>query len=336
MSERIVFERNFANYPRFLCSIGMGWCSVDLFSDRVEIAQSLISRTGEYISSFPGWDVRLEPSATTHEIVYIESDKSYVEWDSKFSVLTAYGKREDYEDGQAIAYIGFWLMEVQRQSKSTFTLHSSAFELQGKGVLLLGHSGSGKTSVLMGMCERFGGRVISNDLTILRHGAQNDTMVLENGTKEIRLRYSSIKSRFKHLLPLFLSDSGSGWTTKIPVSPKDLGFESFERECLLRKVFSIHLDKDEKSPLVVSRETDIAIRYLLYEDMSRIIRGSAISLFGKDNKFLGYLPSLDSQELHNKRVAAIQYIVDDLQVILVSGGNLKEICNMIYTISTSQ
>ncbi len=36
--------------------------------------------------------------------------------------------------------------------------------------------------------------------------------------------------------------------------------------------------------------------------MSRIVRGNAISLFGVNDNILGYTPSLDNLDLHQKRV----------------------------------
>ena len=101
----------------------------------------------------------------------------------------------------------------------------------------------------------------------------------------------------------------------------------------LSAVFLIHLDSQEDYPLLVHKTEGIDIRYILYEDMSRIVRGNAISLFGADDKILGYTPSLDNLDLHQRRVAAIECFLGEIGVWNISGGNLGQICQTIYEIT---
>ena len=69
--------------------------------------------------------------------------------------------------------------------------------------------------------------------------------------------------------------------------------------------------------------------------MSRIIRGSAISLFGKQNNILGYIPSLDTPQFHQGRVDTIEFILNKIRVWNISGGNIDQICEAITRITFS-
>jgi hypothetical protein len=128
---------------------------------------------------------------------------------------------------------------------------------------------------------------------------------------------------------MFTDSNGSPWETKLTMDPLALGLKQADSPRQLKAAFAVHLDSNGNFPLSEYRENGISIRYKLYEDMSRIIRGNAISLFGADNRILGYTPSLDSPEIHKRRVEAIEYLVEDLGVWYISGGNLKEICQAI-------
>lgn len=329
MKERLLDQEREA-YPQFQCSIHMGEHSVNVFSNEDGFLSNLLRSTTDYVTSFPGWDVKQEPGDSPVSIIYLPSSDSEIQYFGHTKTVLATGKPEDYKSGQVLAYLGFWLMELQRQSESMFTVHSSALALGDRGVLLMGHEGAGKTSILLEMARKYDGEIISNDLTIIKHRPRDENMILVDGTKEIRLRQSSVVKRFPSLSEMFTENNSSPWENKVVVDPARLGLRQANSPKDLHAVFMIHLDSNENCPLSGHREEGISIRYRLYEDMSRIIRGNAISLFGADRKILGYTPSLDTVEIHQKRVAAIEYLVEDLGVWYVSGGNLEEVCEAIY------
>ncbi len=183
MKERLLSLEREA-YSGFQCSIYMGGHSVNVYSKVDIFLPSLMEGTADYISSFPGWKVEQEQSNSCYSIVYLPGSEPEIQYIKERNVVLAMGELEDYKSGQALAYLGFWLMELQRQSDSMFTIHSSALALEENGVLLMGHEGAGKTSILLGMIKEYGGEVISNDLTVVKHNSDEGNMVLVDGTKK--------------------------------------------------------------------------------------------------------------------------------------------------------
>ena len=323
------------NKPPFQCAINMGKHSVNVYSKMDHFLPYFEGLGIDYILNFPGWKTSRSPTASEYSIVYCSNPESAFYYDENIKTLLAIGKPEDYESGQVLAYLGFWMMEAQRQTESIFTMHSSALAIEDKGILLLGHSGSGKTTILLGLGSRYGCEVVSNDLTIVGHNPEVGEMILVDGTKEIRLRLASVKTKFPGLVDLFPKSNQSPWKTKIAVAPEAIGIRSAVEPKKLSATFLIHLDSQEDYPLLAHKTEGIDIRYILYEDMSRIVRGNAISLFGADDKILGYIPSLDNLDLHQKRVAAIECLLSEIGVWNISGGNLGQICQTIYEIAKS-
>ena len=128
----------------FRCSIWMGKHSVNIYSEIGDFLPYFEGLGVNYISSFPGWHVERMPSKSEYTILYQPSEEASFEFDQAKKTLKARGDIEDYKNGQVLAYVGFWLMEAQRQAEAMYAMHSSALSLDGNGVLLLGHSGSEK------------------------------------------------------------------------------------------------------------------------------------------------------------------------------------------------
>ena len=120
------------------------------------------------------------------------------------------------------------------------------------------------------------------------------------------------------------------------VHPEDIGLTSEQGQPQITSFFEVHLDSKGTDGLLVRQEEQVPIRYRLYEDMARIVRGSAISVFDSRHQFLGYMPSLDSENIHAKRIACIEEMVDGVGVVSVSGGNMDEITEAIFSIVSGQ
>ncbi|NTW33695.1 MAG: hypothetical protein HGB12_13925 [Bacteroidetes bacterium] len=54
--------------------------------------------------------------------------------------------------------------------------HGSSFEYKGKGIIICGHSGTGKSSVTAAFCQN-GGRFINDDITPVRNSASATTII---------------------------------------------------------------------------------------------------------------------------------------------------------------
>lgn len=279
----------------------------------------------------PGWKFRETPSDSQYSIVYLHDETPTLDFNSVDKCLTARGRAEDFESGQALAYLAFWLTEPQRQEQSAYTIYSAALAIEGNGALLLGPSGAGKTSVLLKLCQICNCEIISNNLTLIRHDAESQKIYLDDGTKEIRPRLAAVND-FPELKDRFPPKSDKiSWETKVSITPEEVGAKIADSPRQLGKVFEIHYDIRGQDGFVARRESGFDVRYRLYENMSRVLRGTAISIFGRDNNFLGYMPSLDTLDLHRRRVQSIEAMVNEIGVISLSGGNLLELAEAVYS-----
>jgi hypothetical protein len=327
--------KEYAQLPPFSCNLVTGTDSINLYTDLPNLKADLANPQSGYAEVIPGWSVRHEPGDGKYSVYVIQDENPVLHYDDERDTLYVHGTPEMFADGQPIAWLSYWLTEAQRQSHSSFTMHSSAMRGGDKGILLLGHSGSGKTSLMLDYCRRYDGEVISNDLTIVNHDPQLDSMALVDGTKEIRLRQTSVLRNFPDLNTLFTNEGISPWENKITVSPEDIGIRSAQGHQNLDAIFEIHLDSSNDSDLIVHRVRGIGIKYRLYEDMSRIVRASAISVFTETEDFIGYMPSLDGEKLHNNRVECINCMTDNIGVISLSGGNLRQVTSAMKEIIES-
>ena len=303
---------------------------VNLYTDLNDLQLGQEGKENVLEGMIPGWRVGAQPGEESASLFLLDHGERAFFFDEETMIASLLGRREDFMDGQAVGWISYWMMEAQRQGKSLFTLHASALTIANKGILLLGHSGSGKTSVMLDLCRKHNGEVLSNDLTIVGHDRSSGQMALVEGTRKIGLRLSSIAKNFPDLNYLFPAQAGSAWETKTVVTPEQIGLHSSSEPNTLDAIFEIHVDSKEQDPLLVQREDGIPIHYRMYEDMSRIVRGSAISVFGSTADFLGYMPSLDTESRQNNRVECINQMVKKNGVVSVSGGNLDEISETIY------
>lgn len=336
MGKERKLSNEFEVVPPFVCSVRIGGQSVNVFSDFSGFLHFFTGNEVSYPMDIPGWEVSSIERQEDPSIFYYPARDTEFSYLTEQKVFVIKGRIEDFEDGQALAYASFWLSEAERQRGSVFTVHAAALSMNDKGILLVGDRGSGKTSITLGLLERFDGQLAANDLTILRYDTNEGQAFLEGGSKMLRLRFASIKSRFPHLLSFFADKNDDApWLSKALVDPKQLGISVIEESKLLSTAFTVHLDSDPNEPLIVTRLSGIEVQFELYENLSRIIRGSAISVFGSDKNILGYMPSLDDEDTHKKRVELINYLTQRLGVWHVSGGNLDQICEVILKMSKS-
>lgn len=196
--------------------------------------------------------------------------------------------------GETLLYAAYPLLEDQRQRNNWLTAYSAAVSIDDGGILLLGKSGAGKTSVAVDLCRRYGAELMGNDLTIL--GLHNEDLIVKAGTKFLFLRYESVKKSLPDLLSVFPKTPTEPWLYKIKVKPQDVGVNTRVAPTLIRQVYNVHVDENSSSFYVQAEQT-LAAKLFLVENFSRYIRGSCLNILGGD-KFeqLGYVPSFDKKE----------------------------------------
>jgi len=233
---------------------------------------------------------------------------------SRNRVLVTY-PWEQMNSGRALVYAAYPLIEFQRQMNGYVTAYSAAVWLGGKGTLLFGKIGAGKTSISVDLCRRHRGSLIGNDLAIV--GLRDKKVYVKGGTKFFFLRHESVRRSLPDLLGLFQENPKNLWLDKIKVVPSDLGIETWLGESVVGGIFSVHVDEGLSS-LYVEKDDSLATRLFLNENFSRYIRGSCIAILGGDRPdFLGYVPSYDSVELYEFRKKLIEAVM--FRICYVSG-----------------
>lgn len=317
----------------FVNAIYIAGYPVNLFSHKPEFNPFSENQTPGYSYDIPGWRISDEPAEGFPSIVYLPGPNNSFEYIKETGTFIVRGPEEDYESGQAIAYISFWLSEAYREIHSIFTVHASAVALDGKGVLLFGDRGSGKTLVALNLIRQYGASFISNDLAVVRHDADNRRVLVQEGSGAIRVRQKVAKNYFPDLLKDFPEKVESPWLHEVVYTPESLGIKLSGLPVELVSAYELHIDAKEKELILARRLDGLEVQFRLYENLSRIIRGSAISVFGAKNGILGYMPSLDSLETHERRVGLINFLVREKGIWNVSGGNLGEVCEEIIQLA---
>jgi len=316
--------------PPFKCCIAMGPHSVNIFSEADDFLPFFEGK-GTYIPLIPGWKVDYFPGKSKYSIIFIPDSKTEFIYSEECKSLIVRGEIEDFRDGQALAYLGFWMMEAQRQRDSMVTCHAAALStLENNGVLLLGERGDGKTSVAVALGRNYGYKLLANDLAIVGYTKETQSATIYDGTKIFGLRLSAVRGRFPELLYLFTDQTQRSWVTKATVCSKEIGIEIENNPRPLKKVFMVHLDSTKTDKLSICKMDDLWVRNYLYENFSRYVRGTAIMAFGKKSgDFLDYMPSLDTKEFHANRLSLIRHLIRDIEIWNISSGNLDEICDAI-------
>lgn len=221
-------------------------------------------------------------------------------------------------NGETILYLGYPLIEQQRQQASSLTAHAACVELNGKAVLLLGKEGAGKTSVAFQLCRQYGAGLIANDLCVIGSGEGRLTALA--GTKFFFLRFESVKRNLPELLSLFTAgQTKDPWLHKIKVQPGDLAIRVREDPIAIRSSYMLHIDETQEKLFVESAD-GLVTRLYLNENFSRYIRSTCtVMMGGSDHDLLGYIPSFDTEQFFEMRKELISMILGQANLRYVSG-----------------
>lgn len=315
----------------FICNISMGGSvSVNIFS-RIDSFLPLFLGRGEYIPFIPGWRCATKKAKTKYSIIYIPSKRSNLIYSGSRLSVKVYGEQEYFNDGQTIAYLVYSLLEVDRQKNNETTVHLTACSKNGEGIILLGERGAGKTSILLALCRKYGYKVIANDLALLSFDKKRNHIFINDGTKIFGLRHTAAKMHHPDLLRFFPEKIKDSWTTKSFILPQEINVFVENKKTIINKVFFCHLHANKEEKFFEGKMLGSWIKVNLYENLSRYIRGSSLIPFlgGIGDNSIGYIPPLDQLKFHQQRVTLINYLVNDLGIIHISGGNLQEMCDFI-------
>lgn len=229
--------------------------------------------------------------------------------------------------GELLFYSALPFFEIQRQRNSAVTIHAAAVELSGKTILLLGKSGSGKTTISLFLCLNNEARLIGNDTVNI--GTVDGNVTAFSGSKFFTLREESIKRNIPKLLNLFPLTKKDPWTHKINFLPNKLGIDTCYHPMRVIRSYLVHVD-ETMDKLYIANANTMDTRLYFNENMSRYIRGTAIAIFDDKPSFMGYVPSYDLPSFFKMRVALAEKLIADTEIIYIS-GNINDICQYIVS-----
>ena len=221
----------------------------------------------------------------------------------------------------SIVYMGYVMIEKQRAERHSLTSHSACVDYNGVGALILGKEGSGKTTTAIKMCESHGFFLVANDLSIIEYSDPKNINVIE-GTKYIFLRKESIKRNLPQLLDKFGDDKVDSWLNKVKVLPEQIGIRA-KKSTKLKRAFIVHVDNSQKELKVTNGNTMVNKLYL-NENFHKYKRNACTTFLNKDFEMAGFVPSFDTRQYYNERVALIDGVLNGLRLEYVS-GNIEDV-----------
>lgn len=308
----------------FQCSVYMGEEGVNIYSTEAYVVKLL--RLGNFIPFVPEWRVeeREAKNAPFLECIFSDQSTSGVYETGDFFIS---GRFEELAESNTIPYFIHYILESERAKRGKTTIHAASVSKNGKGILILGKQGSGKTSVALELCRKHGYSLIGNDLVLA--GIKGSSGYLYGGTKIFRLRATTIKDYNQDLERFFKSrENNDEWTHITIVKPEEIQVTLEKSIVPIHAIYYIHLYPPNHD--LITEEVDrFFSRIYLYQAFSEYIRGSAIiPLIGKDLKFGNYLPSLDNENAFKKRIEFITWIINNENYRYVA-GSLPDICAFI-------
>lgn len=231
-------------------------------------------------------------------------------------------------DGLTILFMAYPLLEVNRREKRRLTCHCAGVSINGKGILILGKEGAGKTTLAIELCRKYNAKLIGNDLCVIDYNFLNNLKLL-GGTKYIFLRYESIKRNIPELLKKFDLQKDDKkidtWTLKKKFFPEDLGMQVEKSEVIIDSIFIVHIDQEKN---FYHKETNSLTDILhINENFSRYIRNTCTTMINSNN-IIDYIPSLDSKEFYIQRKELINYLFNNKKIKYLS-GNIEDVSKYI-------
>ncbi|HMO01547.1 MAG TPA: hypothetical protein PKD37_05310 [Oligoflexia bacterium] len=307
---------------KFQCSVYMKEEGVNVYSESNRIIHLL---EGDFAPFIPEWRVEKKAGNQLPRLDCCFDKKQEIKIGENDSFFIS-GAFEEFLESHTIPYFIHYILEGQRSKKGKTTIHAAAVSKNGKGVLILGKQGSGKTSITLELCRKYGYSLIGNDLVLI--SSQNNIGYLYGGTKVFRIRATTIKYYNKDLEKFFLPSSNDEWTRIAIVRPQEIQVITEKSVVPIQAVYYVHLYPSEYR-FIVKEVERLFSRVYLYQIFSEYIRGSAIiPLIGKDLRFGDYIPSFDTREAFAKRIKLIDWIIDNKNYKYIA-GELVDICNFI-------
>lgn len=241
---------------------------------------------------------------------YISDKNLDIIFDEKGIIFTF--PEKDLGD-ETLGVLASRLIELENQEKNMFTLHSSAVEKDGKGIVLMGSSGSGKTTSAVDLCLNHGYNLVSGDLTLLGYNGNNFELI--DGVKDLHLRSEIAESYF--------NQRSNSEKTSIRINQEN----KCQNPAYVNNFFYVMADNCYGN-LEAAEQKKRKTAINLYTELSGLISGSAVCLLDKNGEIIPALQkSLDNQIALTNRKKAIEAIVNKNPLKL--RGKIKDITDYL-------
>lgn len=279
------------------------------------------------------------PSDSPYRFIFLEEEPSRLDFDPSTRTLRLHEIWDRIKGQTTLRCLALLLTEVKRQSTKRFMVHASAVELNGRGAVLVGPTGAGKTSLALDLCLRHGFRLLSADWTIV--GQRGDSPFILGGSKVLNLRLGSLRMVSPELAGSLFSETNQNeaWNVKHRVQPQRIGIAVCSDPVEMAGWFTIGLDSGwQGAPCFYqypsSQKTEPWVdKAAVAEELARFIRGSAFCLLKDDFKLHRELvmPLLDSPLTWSNRTAFIENLCDRRRVY-VARGRLKGVADKVASV----
>lgn len=300
--------------PDYRLTVSMGGESIDVYSESTDIVRALEGGLNAVLS--PGMQSSNQRGASLYKLTFVEAKAFSFRLDSQKTFYLK-GNLEELASRNAIVYIVQYALERVLAVVGKTTTHAAAVSANGNGILLLGKQGSGKTTVCTHLCRSHGCRLIGNDLCVI--GVQGDSVLLFDGSKTLRYRYSSF-DRYNQDLKKFPNHQGpDAWTTITVLDPCQIDIECEAAHVPLVAAFYVHVMGSD-SATTVSHLDPLFTKIYLHQNLTQYISGNAITpLVGDGLRTAGFLHSLEDAQTFAHRVNLIERLSDPQMLRYISG-----------------
>jgi hypothetical protein len=307
---------------KFQCSVYMAEEGVNIYSESSRIIELL---KGSFVPFIPEWRVEKQENKDLPRLECIFRSKHEIKVDNRGSFFIS-GLFEEFLQSHTIPYFIHYILESERAKKGKATIHAAAVSKRGKGIIILGKQGSGKTSITLELCRRYGYSLVGNDLILT--GLERDLGYLYGGTKIFRIRATTVKYYNKDLKKFFKLNNNDEWTRIAIIEPDKIKVLIEKSIVPIHAIYYVHLYPPNHD-FIAKKVDKLFSRIYLYQIFSEYIRGSAIiPLIGRKLRFSDYIPSLDTRDAFEKRIRFINWITNNKNYKYIAGA-LTDICAFI-------
>ncbi len=256
------------------------------------------------------------PSAHIPEFKFLARSKN------PFAIIKcSLGAKKFQIDGNNVVYTGnrtslypnnlvflmLTMLEANFEKSGIYAMHSAAVSKNGRGLIITGELGAGKTSLALTLSRKGNYNFISNERTAI-----NQSMEIVGGTKCITVDEHVLKKVLGKGSKNFQSDANSKRTI---IDAKNINGFSLTNRAKIKLMTYIHLDDGLKEP-VIYKWPKWKVKCEFYEELTSLIRGSVCIT----HNFTNGMPSLDKEELVKKRIAFLERLSKSVDLYYIRGS----------------